>query len=288
MKIVKFFCILSFLLPLYLLKGQSNNYSFYHPAENWEGSLNMGVNSFHGDVNDNTNKIFPATPFQASFYKDRHFVLGGYFGKRMTPFWTLALEFKFAHVSAHDKYDGLAFFSYFNNEITLSNTLDILSLCNLETNWAVYPKIGFGIYGFQTMLWETTTGERLTAYPHGSNFTELSGYKYCFAMPFGIGGSYRILPELRVYLETGVTWVSSDYLDGWASPKRGFEGVWNTVVGVSYQFDFPRRNGNPRFANGNKALEDDGISKQYKRKRNRSNLGTGKPRYSKSSAMKKH
>ena len=71
----------------YRAYSQQDNYYFYNSFEAWEGGLNFGVNSFYGDINDNTNKIFPATPFQASFYKDRHFVVGGYFGKRMTPFW---------------------------------------------------------------------------------------------------------------------------------------------------------------------------------------------------------
>lgn len=288
MKVSKIFLSFLLFLSLYSIKGQSDNYFFYHGFEKWEGSLNLGVNSFYGDINDNTNKIFPATPFQSSFYKDRNFVLGGYFGKRVTPFWTAALEFKVAHVSAHDKYDKLAFFSRWNNEIVISHTIDILSVCNVETDWAVYPKIGFGIYGFQSKMWSTTTGEVLGAYPSFNSLIEATGYHYCFAIPFGIGGSYRILPELRVYFETGATWVSSDYLDALPSAKRGFEGVWNTIIGVSYQFDFPRAGGNPRFTNGNKALEDDGINDKYKRRRNRSNLGTGKPRYSKSSAMKKH
>lgn len=283
------FCWLVILLGMsYSLKGQVDNYSFYHGSENWEGSLNFGVNSFYGDINDKTNKIFPATPFQSSFYKDRNFVLGGYFGKRITPFWTAALEFKVAHVSAHDKYDKLAFRSYWNSEIMITNTLDILSMCNLQTNWSVYPKIGLGIYGFKSKMWSTATGEILNVYPFFESYDEPSGYQYCFAIPFGIGGGYRILPELRVYLETGVTWVSSDFLDACPSGKRGFEGVWNTIIGVSYQFDFPRSGGNPRYTNANKALEDDGINDKYKRRRNRSNLGTGKPRYSKSSAMKKH
>ena len=60
------------------------------------------------------------------------------------------------------------------------------------------------------------------------------------------------------------------------------------MIGVSYQFDFiPRRGANPRYATANDALKDDGVTRKYKKMRNRSNLGNGgHPQYSKSSAMK--
>lgn len=278
----------------YKAYSQQDNYSFYHAHEAWEGGINFGINSFYGDVNDNTNKIFPATPFQASFYKDRHFTVGGYFGKRMTPFWTLAIDFRFGRVSGKDKYENLAFRTSWNTEFTLSNTLDILSMCNLTTNWSLYPKIGFGVYAFRTKLWNTTTGDILNMYPDGifsTNRNEwvATGYRCAFAMPVMLGFSYRPLPELRVFFETGITWTCTDWLDGLEKASPSFEGVWNTCVGVSYQFDFRRFHGaNPRNATANDALKDDGVSKKYKKMRYKSNLGTGKPRYSKSSAMKKH
>ena len=289
-------CIIILLTAItFPLHSQTDNYYFFHYYEAWEGGVDFGVNSFFGDVNDNTNKIFPATPFQASFYKNRHFVIGGYFGKRMTPFWTLAVEFKLANVSGKDKYTSREFKSYLNNEIVISNTLDILSMCNLDTKWAVYPKIGLGLYGFRSTLWNTGTGE-IRTYPdnYETIYSSLSpapkpkGYRYTFGMPVGIGGSFRPIPELRIFLETGITWIASDYVDV-VLGERSFEGVWNTVIGVSYQFDFPVvRGGNPRSNTANDALKDDGVTKQYKKMRYRSNLGTGKPRYSKSSAMKKH
>lgn len=287
------FAILLF-ATTYKSYSQQDNYYFYHAHEAWEGGINFGVNSFYGDVNDNTNKIFPATPFQASFYKDRHFVVGGYFGKRMTPFWTLAVDFKFGRVSGKDKYEALAFRTSWNTEFTLSNTLDILSMCNLSTNWALYPKIGFGVYAFRTKLWNTTTGEIQNMYPDrifSTNRNEwmATGFRCAFAMPVMLGFSYRPLPELRVFFETGITWTCTDWLDGFESNRYSFEGVWNTCVGVSYQFDFrPHRGANPRNATANDALKDDGVTKKYKKMRYKSNLGTGKPRYSKSSAMKKH
>lgn len=287
-----FIPLIALFLCSYIANSQTDNYYFYQAHEAWEGSLNFGVNSFYGDINDNTNKMFPATPFQASFYKNRNFVFGGYFGKRMTPFWTLAFEFKLAHVSGADRSHSLAFHSFWNNELMITNTLDILSMCNLNTDWAVYPKIGFGIYGYQTKLWSTVDGEVLNDYPE-------TPYHYTFGLPFGIGGSYRIhdLPELRIYFETGVTFVAGDGLDGSTAldeltphHNRNFEGVWNTVVGVSYQFNFPPAGAkaNPRSNNANDALKDDGVTNKYKRMRWKSNLGTGKPKYSKSSAMKKH
>lgn len=279
--------------PIFSLYSQVDNYYFYQDYEAWEGGINFGVNSFYGDVNDNTNKIFPATPFQASFYKDRHFVIGGYYGKRMTPFWTLSLDFKFGRVSGQDKYEHLAFRTSWNTEVVLSNSLDILSMCNLKTNWAVYPKFGVGIYAFRSKLWSTSDGAFINAFPAfetRDGQEQAVGYRCAFALPVALGASYRPLPELRVFFETGITWINHDCVDAKASPDRSFEGVWNTVVGVSYQFDFtPRRGANPRNATANDALKDDGVNKKYKKMRNRSNLGTyGHPRYSKTSSMKKH
>lgn len=279
----------------YTADSQTDNYYFYNDYESWEGGLSIGVNSFYGDVNDNTNKIFPATPFQRSFYKDRHFVVGGYFGKRMTPFWTLALEFKVGRVSGADKYENLAFRTSWNTEVVISNSLDVLSMANLSTNWSLYPKIGVGIYAFRSHLWNTITEQTAGYYPSaefaGDGMVDrVTGYRCAFAMPVGLGVGFRPIPELRVFFETGITWVANDYLDAFASPKPSFEGVWNTMIGVSYQFDFiPRRGANPRYATANDALKDDGVTRKYKKMRNRSNLGNGgHPKFSKSSAMKKH
>ena len=105
----------------YTADSQTDNYTFYPAHKSREGGLSIGVNSFYGDVNDNTNKIFPATPFQRSFYQDRHFVVGGYFGKRMAPFWTLALNFKFGRVSGADKYNNLALNVIFNLYLKTTN-----------------------------------------------------------------------------------------------------------------------------------------------------------------------
>ncbi|MBP5400499.1 MAG: hypothetical protein J6Y35_02600 [Bacteroidales bacterium] len=279
----------------YTADSQNDNYYFYNDYESWEGGLSIGVNSFYGDVNDNTNKIFPATPFQRSFYKDRHFVVGGYFGKRMTPFWTLALDFKFGRVSGSDKYENLAFRTSWNTEVVISNSLDVLAMANLETDWSLYPKIGFGIYAFRSTLRSTLTDEVMDCFPAAEliddgTVVKATGYRCAFAMPIALGVGFRPLPELRVFFETGITWVANDFLDAYASPKPSFEGVWNTMIGVSYQFDFtPRRGANPRYATANDALKDDGVTRKYKKMRNRSNLGNGgHPKFSKSSAMKKH
>lgn len=278
----------------YTADSQTDNYTFYQAHESWEGGLSIGVNSFYGDVNDNTNKIFPATPFQRSFYQDRHFVVGGYFGKRMTPFWTLALEFKVGRVSGADKYNNLAFRTSWNTEVVISNSLDILSMANLDTKWSLYPKIGFGVYAFRSQLWNTIYNQTMGYFPSAvlsdDGTLKVTGYRCAFAMPVALGVGFRPMPELRVFFETGITWVTNDFLDAYQATKPSFEGVWNTMIGVSYQFDFiPRRGANPRYANGNQALKDDGITRKYKKMRNRSNLGNGgHPRYSKSSAMKKH
>lgn len=279
----------------YTADSQMDNYYFYNDYESWEGGLSIGVNSFYGDVNDNTNKIFPATPFQRSFYQDRHFVVGGYFGKRMTPFWTLALDLKFGRVSGTNKYENLSFRTSWNTEVVISNSLDILSMANLTTNWSLYPKIGFGIYAFRSTLRNTVTNDVVRYFPTAEfaddgTAVKAAGYRCAFAMPIGLGVGFRPMPELRVFFETGITWVASDYLDAFASSKSSFEGVWNTMIGVSYQFDFiPRRGANPRYATANDALKDDGVTRKYKKMRNRSNLGNGgHPKFSKSSAMKKH
>ena len=280
---------------LYTADSQNDNYTFYQAHKSWEAGLSIGVNSFYGDVNDNTNKIFPATPFQRSFYQDRHFVVGGYFGKRMTPFWTLALDFKVGRLSGADKYSNLAFRTSWNTEVAISNSLDVLSMANLSTNWSLCPKIGFGFYAFRSTLRQTVTNQMVDYFPDAlvgedGTFVKATGYRCAFAMPVALGVGFRPMPELRVFFETGITWVASDFLDAYASSKRSFEGVWNTMIGVSYQFDFtPVRGANPRHATANEALKDDGITKKYKKMRNRSNLGNGgHPQYSKSSAMKKH
>lgn len=138
MKFKGLFLTLSLFTLLTCTMAQDDYYSPYKSHEKWFGSLNLGVNSFWGDINDNTNKLFPVTPFQSSFYKNRHFVLGGEFGKDITPFLTMGIAFKFANVSGKDYRTSREFYSYFNNEIVFAFTADILKLSKVRTNWSFF------------------------------------------------------------------------------------------------------------------------------------------------------
>ncbi len=277
LKIIVF--AIAVLLPA-LLPAQEK-VEFYAVNEAWQGSLNIGVNSFWGDVNDYTNKILPTTPFQSSFYQQRCFVLGGFFGKRLTPFLNVNLEFKLSNLAGKNYKTSMQFYSRMNNEIVLTATLDILELCKVYSSWSVYPRIGFGVYGFKSRVWDPKTGRTINAYPvritgeetvQPTNPTHL---QYTFAIPFGLGVGYRILPELNVFFETSMTWVNSDFLDAYESTARKFEGVWTSSIGVSYQFDFPiirthaKKGGYEAY---DPALKKDNTEEQYKRMQQKSSV----------------
>lgn len=282
MKLKGLFLTLSLFTLLTCTMAQDDYYSPYKSHEKWFGSLNLGVNSFWGDINDNTNKLFPVTPFQSSFYKNRHFVLGGEFGKDITPFLTMGIAFKFANVSGKDYRTSREFYSYFNNEIVFAFTADILKLSKVRTNWGFYPRIGFGVYGFRTRLWNSNSGELLAVFPDYLINYELEQkvadktprYYYTFAIPFGVGVSYQLLPELTLYFETSMTWVNQDRLDAFSSDIKKFEGVWTSSLGVVYRFDFPVVR--PKNVAGSQvydpALKNDNLDKKYKRKKNRSSV----------------
>lgn len=257
-----------------LLSAQDDFHGFYNVNEAWQGSLNVGINSFWGDVNDGTNKIFPTTPFQSSFYQQRCFVLGGFFGKRMTPFWNLNLEFKLSNLAGKNYKTSMQFYSRMNNEIVLTSTFDILKLCRKESYWSVYPKIGFGVYGFKSRRWNPETGNFLQAFPVSVKDdaeeipTEPTHLQYTFAIPFGVGVGYRILPELNLFFETSMTWVNTDFLDAYQSNDKHFEGVWTSSIGVSYQFDFPvvrRKARHGSYKVYDPALKDDHVNDRYQR-----------------------
>ncbi|MCQ2286433.1 MAG: hypothetical protein MJZ76_06130, partial [Bacteroidales bacterium] len=278
-KLKRLVIILSLALLPSFMSAQVDYYDFYEANEAWQGGLNIGINSFWGDVNDYTNKIFPTTPFQSSFYQQRGFVLGGSFGKRMTPFWTLNLEFKLANVYGKNYKASMQFASKLNNEIVLTTTFDILALCKVNTAWSVYPRIGMGVYGFKSRVWNTTSGKTINAYPirmeegETDQIMEPTHFQYVFAMPFGIGVGYRVLPELNLFLESSMTWVSSDMLDAYLSNDKRFEGVWTTSIGVTYQFDFPiirRHTRNGSYNAYDPALKKDSTEDEYKRKKQKS------------------
>lgn len=262
--------------------AQDDYFSLYKPHEKWFGSLHLGVNSFWGDINDNTNKLFPITPFQSSFYKNRHIVLGGEFGKNITPFFTIGIAFKFANVSGKDYRTAREFYSYFNNEIVIVATADILRLSKIKSNWGLYPRIGLGIYGFKTRLWNSNTGELLALFPEYPINYELETkvidkppmHHYTFAIPFGIGVNYQLLPELTLFFETSMTWVNQDKLDAFSSKMRNFEGVWTSSIGVTYHFDFPivRVKNIAGAQVYDPALKKDNLDKKYKHKKNRSSV----------------
>lgn len=246
--------------------AQEDPYTFYYAHEAWEGGVQFGVNSFWGDVDDGTNKIFPATPFQSSFYQQRQFVLGGHFGKRLAPFWSVAVSFKLSNLSGRNHKEDLQFISKLNNEVVFITTFDILKMARANPNWSLYPRVGVGVYGFKSRLWNISDGAPVAAFPEGNIF------QYSLAIPFGVGVGYRPLPELHLFLETSMTWVNSDLLDAWRSPRRAFEGVWTTSIGVSYQFDFPaaRKRGNGRYDALDPALKKDNAEAQYNRRKMRS------------------
>lgn len=260
--------------------AQKDNFSPYKAHEYWFGRLNFGTNSFWGDVNDNTNKIFPTTPFQSSFYKNRHFVLGGGFGKMVMPFWSVQLEFKLANLSGRNYRTGQEFFSYLNNEITFLTNIDILKIANLKTNWSAYVRLGVGVYGFKSRLWNTNTGDVVDAYPimfagneiGVQNTVKPDLYQYALAIPFGLGAGYQIMPELKLFFESSMTWINHDMVDVYPSDYKKFEGVWITSLGIVYQFDFPIVR--VRQSNGVKsydpALKKDNVEDEYKRSKRKS------------------
>lgn len=261
-------------------QNQSETWEFYEAQEAWQGSLNIGLNSFWGDIDDGTNKILPTTPFQKSFYKQRNFVLGGFFGKRLTPCWNINIDFKLANVEGRDYKNAKQFISYLNHEITITTTFDILMMAKVYTPWSLYPRIGIGIYGFKSKAWNFTTGELINAYPvrvapdAAEMPTAPTHYQYALVIPFGIGVGYRVLPELNVFFETSMSWVNTDYLDAYPATNKNFEGVWTSSIGVSYQFDFPKvrhkQHNNGKYEAYDPALKKDNTEEIYKRNQEKS------------------
>ena len=81
------------------------------------------------------------------------------------PFWSVQLEFKLANISGRNYKTGQEFFSYLNNEIAFITNIDILKIANLKTDWSAYVRLGVGVYGFKSRLWNFNTGEVVDAYP---------------------------------------------------------------------------------------------------------------------------
>ncbi len=279
----KTFFLSLFVLISFIGKTQNENLVPYKAEKCWFGGLSLGVNSFWGDVNDYTNKLFPTTPFQSSFYQNRHIVLGGSFGKMIYPFWSLQLEFKLSNLSGRDYRTGKEFYSYLNNEIVIVTHIDFLRIANLKTNWMAYARLGMGIYGFKTTLWDFQTGDMLNIYPillspNGTipppSKPKPTYYQYAFAMPFGFGTGYKILPELTLFFETSMTWINHDMVDAYPSDKAKFEGVWTSSIGVTYQFNFPpMRNSHVAGAKVyDPALKDDHVSEEYQKKKRKSSV----------------
>lgn len=277
------FLWLFLLVSIYFIGNSQNENTVPYKAEAcWFGGLNLGVNSFWGDVNDFTNKLLPTTPFQSSFYQHRHIVLGGAFGKMIYPFWSLQIEFKLANLSGRDYRTGQEFYSYLNNEIAIITNIDFLKLANVKTNWTAYGRFGMGIYGFKTMLWNSHTGDMVNSYPlllspnatTPPTITKPSYYQYAFAIPFGVGTGYRILPELTVFFETSMTWINHDMVDAYQSDKAKFEGVWTSSIGVTYQFNFPavRVNHVAGAKVYDPALKKDNVDEEYQRKKRNSSV----------------
>ena len=273
--------ILALIILLPFASQAQEKIEFFDINEAWQGSLSIGVNSFWGDVNDYTNKILPTTPFQSSFYQQRCFVLGGFFGKRLTSYWNINIEFKLSNLAGKNYKTAMQFYSHMNNEIVFTTTVDILELCKVYSPWSLYPRIGVGVYGFKSRVWNTQTGVTINAYPvrvtgtETPNPTSPTHMQYAFAIPFGVGVGYRILPELNIFFETSMTWVNSDYLDAYSSSSRKFEGVWTSSIGVSYQFDFPVIRSHATKGGYNAydpALKKDNTEAEYKRMQEKSSV----------------
>lgn len=237
MDFFKRFTLIVFLFTLVTVKV---NAQFYKGNQNWFAGVQVGMNAFWGDVDDGSNHIVPGGPFQSGFYKNHGIVGTVHFGKEITPFLTMRLQFRVENLKGQHRPDSLRFASPLNFELTALATIDILDLANANERWDFYPIIGIGAFAFRSTLYDMQTSKELDRFPQKETTIGKQKYGFSFALPFGLGVNFRATPRVHVNFETVMTWMGNDGIDIKLAKPKSFEGIWRSSLGVSFLFDSKR------------------------------------------------
>jgi len=213
------------------------NAQFYRANENWFVGLQVGMNTFWGDVDDRSNHIVPGGPFQSGFYKNHGIVGTVSFGKEFAPFWNMRLQLRVENLKGQHRPNNLKFASPLNFELTALTTIDILDLANANERWDFYPIIGLGAFAFKSSLRDLESNDTLGHFPQKYTTIGKQKYGFSFALPFGLGVNFRATQRVNINFETIMTFMGNDGIDTRIEKPRNFEGIWRTSLGVSFLFD---------------------------------------------------
>lgn len=292
---MKFFYKLIIIITLLIFTQIYSYAQFYKSNENWSIGFQIGMNTFWGDVSDQSNHIIPSGPFQKDYYKNHGIVGSFYLSKEITNFWTMRLLFRTENLKSTDLPNNYKFISPLNFEFGIMTTIDILDLANVGQRWDFYPMFGLTAFCYKTTLYNLSGDTIIAHAPDKYRYTGEQKYDFKLAIPVGLGVNFKATQSFHIHFETIMTCILSDAVDGIKIKPKTFEGIWHTHIGFTYNFSFRpiatnyrRHSSYSRNKTSNTAIGADANLQEYKNTINKGNVSSWNGRtFSSSSSTQK-
>ncbi len=250
-----------FLLIAQLSVGQR----LYNGQERWFVGGDIGINRFFGDVSPRNNFLI-ANPLTMDFYKDRHFAVSLFFGKEITTFWSVRINFNYTNLVCSNYSLNYKTKISHVHETSLLQTIDIFgffSHAKALSRWDLNVFIGIGSIGYRSQLYDLESNELINEVPE--NFMDKNkNFCYNFAWSFGLGFGCEVTPNLKLNYATTYRCVTNDLFDGWQDSRRKLEGYAFLQLGLTYLFNV--RHTAMSHAKDNYPLEKKSPNYKYKKR----------------------
>ena len=268
-----FLLIILFLSVLKINKVQAQG--FYSLSENWQLKGTIGNTTFHGDINDNKNRIWNNSPFSKYYYEHRKIMIAGQLTKKINSFLFIGGQGLYGGVGGSN--DALDL--YFDAKL-LEGSIDLgMNVSNLlwgesiHRRWYLYGSGGLGLAGFWTIKRKISTDNIVSTkgYDNGRiNYTDPTVER---VIHLEIGMNYRINKRWDLNLSKSYRIVDTDKLDAHIERKIIYEEFGYFSVGLIYNFnlDFLQRFINIDF-NGRYSNHADPLVKKYEKMQDRKRL----------------
>ena len=201
----------------------------------WYANANLGISQLYSDIQDNNNHI-------TKLKSETAFGFGGRFGRKISPVFAAHLQLLHANFKGSKKESDLKFESSLI-ETQLGTTVNLSNLIfktSEKRRFFVYATTGVGIIFYKSRSWKESTGIPVSQL--GYSTSENGRYSNtAFVLPIGLGFDYKIDDRWFVNFESVLRFTNVDKIDAKESGNHR-DAYYYTSIGVSYNFDFKKKN----------------------------------------------
>ncbi|MFC2101329.1 hypothetical protein ACFLRZ_05815 [Bacteroidota bacterium] len=257
------------LIALFCIKVDTvKSQNFYSLSEGWILSGSIGTTTFHGDVNDDKNRIWNNGPFSKYYYEHKKLMISGQMIKKFNHFIAIGGQGLYGGIGgSNDALD--LYFSAKLLEFSMFGTIDFTNLLwgeSMNRRMNIYGSGGIGLANFWTIKREISTDKivQIKGYDDGKiNLYDATTER---VLHIEIGINYKINKRWDLNIAKSYRYLDTDKLDAHVEKKILMEQYGYFSLGLRYNFniDFLSRIININF-NGRYSHHSDPLVKKYER-----------------------